>query len=182
MALKNLMGRTEPEGSGIPAAPPRAPSPPATPASARVAPAVTRLDATTELTGTLRAKSSIQIEGRCQGEVQCDETVTVGETAVMRASIEADAVLVGGEVNGNITARRKVTLLPTARVTGDLITPGIVIEEGAKLEGRIMIGADQNASAPQVEKAAPEDAKRAAEPGAAKPRPPSAGGTPPPAV
>jgi cytoskeletal protein CcmA (bactofilin family) len=43
-------------------------------------------------------------------------------------------------VKGDITARRKITLESTARVTGDLTTPGIVIQEGARLEGRIMIG------------------------------------------
>ena len=59
-----------------------------------------------------------------------------------------DSILVSGEVKGNIVAKRKITLNRTARVTGDLATPGIVIEEGAKLEGKIVIGAD----APSAEK------------------------------
>ena len=45
-------------------------------------------------------------------------------------------------VEGDIAARRKITLERTAVVIGDLTTPGIVIEEGAKLKGRIVIGSD----------------------------------------
>ena len=51
--------------------------------------------------------------------------------------------MIAGEVKGDIEAKRKITLEGTARVTGDLATPGIVIEEGAKLEGRIVIGGEE---------------------------------------
>ena len=74
-------------------------------------------------------------------------------------------------VKGDIVARRKITLQKTARVTGDLRTPGIVIEEGAKLEGRIVIGADAP-EAPRAEKPA-----RAAAPATRKASPSP---TPPP--
>jgi cytoskeletal protein CcmA (bactofilin family) len=95
------------------------------------------------LEGTLRCKETIRIDGRVGGEVVCDKMVIVGEGAKVHASIVADTVAVSGEVKGDITARRKLTLDRTARVIGDLATPGIVIEEGAKLEGRIVIGSDE---------------------------------------
>ena len=69
-----------------------------------------------------------------------------------QAMIEAESVVISGEVKGDITARRKITLGKAARVTGDLRTPGIVIEEGAKLEGRIVIGPDEKVA---TRKAAP---------------------------
>ena len=46
-------------------------------------------------------------------------------------------------IHGAKFARRKITLEPTARVTGNLCTPGIVIREGATLEGRIVINTDE---------------------------------------
>ena len=52
-----------------------------------------------------------------------------------------------GEVRGDITARRKITLQKTARVKGNLCTPGIVIEEGARLRGRIVIGSEEESLA-----------------------------------
>lgn len=101
------------------------------------------VDATTEFAGKLRAKGMVQIEGRLTGEIYSDQVVIISEGARLAASIEAESVMVSGEVKGNIAARRKITLGRTARVTGDLCTPGIVIEEGAKLKGRIVIGSEE---------------------------------------
>jgi len=102
-----------------------------------------------------------------KGEIQCAQKVAIGETGNVSATIEADTVVVAGEVNGNITARRKVTLERTGRVNGDLCTPGIVIQEGAKLEGRITIGEDADVPGKPVAKAdspKPESPKPEAKP------------------
>jgi cytoskeletal protein CcmA (bactofilin family) len=104
----------------------------------------TSIDSTSDLKGTLRCKETIRIDGRVKGEVECDKTVLIGEGGKVHASIVADIVQISGEVKGNITARSKITLERTASVIGDLSTPGIVIEEGAKLQGRIVIGSDEN--------------------------------------
>jgi cytoskeletal protein CcmA (bactofilin family) len=107
----------------------------------------TSIDATTQLSGELRCEETIRIDGRVKGEIRCEKTVIVGQAARVEATIQADSVAISGEVKGDITAKRKITLESTARVTGDLATPGIVIEEGAKLEGRIVIGAEQRPAA-----------------------------------
>ena len=141
MALKNFMatrgGRDAQADIGSAQLPGSSERPPRT-----VAPS-TSIDAKSELKGTLRCKETLRIDGRVKGEVTCDKTVIVGEGGRVHASIVADTVEVSGEVKGDITASCKITLDRTARVTGDLATPGIVIEEGAKLEGRIVIGVDQ---------------------------------------
>ena len=115
-----------------------------------VAPA-TSIDATTIITGKIRCKETLRIDGVLKGEVHCERTVIIGEQAKVDADIEADSVIVFGEVKGNVSAKRKITLEQTARMTGDLATPGIVIEEGAKLKGRIVIGAEE---VPAVKKTA----------------------------
>ncbi|MDH5308170.1 MAG: polymer-forming cytoskeletal protein, partial [Myxococcales bacterium] len=118
----------------------------ALPAIRTVAPS-TSIDATTEISGKLRCGETLRIDGRMKGEIRCDKTVIVGQGASVEATIQADAVVIGGEVKGDIIAKRKVTLESSGRVIGDLSTPGIVIEEGAKLEGRIVIGAEEGAAA-----------------------------------
>jgi cytoskeletal protein CcmA (bactofilin family) len=109
----------------------------------RISPS-TSVDASTELQGNLYCKETLRIDGRVEGTVTCEKTVLVGEEAKVLASITADEVTVSGLVHGDIVARRKITLARTAVVKGDLTTPGIVIEEGAKLKGRIVIGADED--------------------------------------
>ena len=143
-----------------------------------VAPA-TSIDATTQLTGKLRCKDTIRIDGRLKGELTCDKNVIIGEAAVVEASIEADEVIVFGQVKGDVNAKRKITLESSARVAGDLATPGIVIEEGAKLTGRIVIGVEVStadakqapAQKTQTAQAAPASAARPARPAASTPPP-----------
>jgi cytoskeletal protein CcmA (bactofilin family) len=105
----------------------------------------TSVDASSELEGRLRCKETLRIDGKIVGEIECDKAVIVGEGGRVHACIDADEVHISGIVEGDITARRKVTLDRTAVVVGDLTTPGIVIEEGAKLKGRILIGSDVEA-------------------------------------
>ncbi len=137
MALKNLMGMGDHSGAGRAAAT----SDPSAPVPRTVAPA-TSIDADTQLSGKIRCKETIRIDGHVKGEVRCDKTVIVGQGAKVEATIQADSIIISGEVKGNIVAKRKITLNGTARTIGNLSTPGIVIEEGAKLEGQIVIGAD----------------------------------------
>jgi cytoskeletal protein CcmA (bactofilin family) len=141
MALKGFMARGE---RGIETASEmesQRPVLPSAPATRTVAPS-TSVDASSEVEGRLRCRETLRIDGCIKGEVECEKTVLVGEGARVHASIAADEVRISGVVEGNIAARRKITLERTAVVTGDLTTPGIVIEEGAKLKGRIVIGSD----------------------------------------
>ncbi|HXK25910.1 MAG TPA: polymer-forming cytoskeletal protein [Myxococcota bacterium] len=173
MALKDLMART-------PAPEPIRPEPPAPVAPPRPAPPapsapMTHLGAGSVISGRIRCAESLRIDGQVKGEIFCDQLLTVGESASVQAAIEGDSVVIAGEVQGDITAHRKITLERTARVTGDLCTPGIVIQEGAILEGRIMIGGQ--IEEPRAAGAQPA-AARPSEPSKPAPRPPSA--TPPP--
>ena len=139
MALKGFIARGE-RGVGT------APEPPgpvlAKGAASRTVSPSTSVDASTEIEGTLRCKETLRIDGRIKGEVECEKAVLVGEGARVHANIADDEVQVAGTIKGDITARRKITLEKTAVVTGDITTPGIVIEEGAKVKGRIVIGSD----------------------------------------
>jgi len=140
LALKDLMGRNEPaepartERPPAPAVTPKPPKPSSAPS--------TFLDASITFSGELRCGESLRIDGKIKGDIHCDETVVVGQPGAIHANIEAASVVIAGEVHGDIDASRKITLESTARVIGDLRTPGIVIQEGAKLEGRIVIGDD----------------------------------------
>jgi cytoskeletal protein CcmA (bactofilin family) len=163
MALKDLMSRGQTANEPVRPAPPAITTPPpAPPAPAPKAAPTTYLGPATSFSGELRCSESLRIDGRIEGRVSCEHMVAVGESGSVRAAIEGDTVVVAGEVVGNITAVRKITLEGTARVTGDLCTPGIVIQEGAILEGRIMIGGDAPRTGATADaKAAPRSADAA---------------------
>jgi cytoskeletal protein CcmA (bactofilin family) len=131
----------------------------------------TSVDSSSEVEGKLRCKETLRIDGRVTGEVECEKAVLIGEGARVRASISADEVQISGVVEGDIAARRKITLERTAVVKGDLTTPGIVIEEGAKLKGRIVIGSDAetDATSPRESKEEAKDARKAPAPRKSQP-------------
>lgn len=181
MALKDFVGkgaRPETEMSPRPAGGEARPAAPPPPVERRSGPGAL-LDASVQFKGVIRCQESIRIDGRCEGELYSDHAVIIGEPAVLNMAIEADSVVIAGEVNGDITAHRKITLEPSARVTGNLCTPGIVIQEGAKLEGRIMIDSEVESGPP----AKPErPAAAAASPASATPKPPEKPRTPTPSA
>lgn len=163
MALKGFMANWERGTQTAEETPKPAPAPvasPASPAPRTVGPP-TSVDASSEFEGRLRCRQTVRIDGCLKGELECEKMVLVGEGARVFANIAADEVQIAGVVEGDIAARRKITLARTAVVTGDLTTPGIVIEEGAKLKGRIVIGSDaEPALDALVEPAPARDAKK----------------------
>jgi cytoskeletal protein CcmA (bactofilin family) len=161
MALKDFMARTpgsEPTHHAHPE--PQPVSAPRAPAASPVH--TTYLGPTITLSGEIRCGEPLRIDGSVKGEVHCDQLLTIGEKGCVHAAIEGDTIVIAGEVKGDITSRRKITLESTARVTGDLTTPGIVIQEGARLEGRIMIGGGPAPEAAQTAAPRPRVQEKAA--------------------
>ena len=88
----------------------------------------------------------IRIDGRVEGQIRAEKTVIVGKGAEIDASIAADVLEVYGTVVGDIRVNRGTTLHKTARVEGEIQTAGIVVEEGARFKGCIVIGPDEESS------------------------------------
>ena len=53
----------------------------------------------------------------------------------MDADVEVSIAQIYGTVDGNITATKRIELGRVAKVTGDIQTPALVIEQGAIFEG-----------------------------------------------
>lgn len=113
-----------------------APPAPAAPASAveRTA-AAARLDRGTKISGQLRFDGPAQIDGQVDGEVDAKE-ITIGESARVSAQMRADSVIVCGEYKGEITASQRIEIRATAKVTGNITAPKLVVQEGAIFEGK----------------------------------------------
>ena len=118
----------------------------------------TFIDEGCQLSGKLRFKEAVRIDGRIDGQIEGKNTVVVGETGRIHATLDAESVVIYGTVEGDISAKRKITLHKSAHVTGDMHTAGIVIEEGAKVKGHIVIGAEDAAPAKKSTAAADRSA------------------------
>lgn len=100
-------------------------------------PAETRafLDRGSRVSGKLFFEGPARIDGNVEGEVTAKDLVVLGETAVVNAQVKAASIVVAGRVNGDLMAGSRLEIRPTARVTGNVSTPVLVVQEGAFFEG-----------------------------------------------
>lgn len=97
------------------------------------------LEVDASMTGTLAFKDpvNLQINGRFEGTLETKGNLSIGEKAQIKATIHGEAITIGGTVNGSVVATSRVELLSTARVTGKVSSPRVVMQEGAVLQGTL---------------------------------------------
>jgi len=95
------------------------------------------LDVDASMQGSLVFKDTVnlRINGKFEGTLETRGNLTIGQSATISADIVGDNIIIGGKVKGRITAKERLTLLPTAIVEGDLYPAKLNIAEGAILEG-----------------------------------------------
>ncbi len=86
--------------------------------------------------GTIVTGGGARIDGSFDGSLTVKGPLIIGEGARVVADISAESVSVAGSVKGNITAR-KVDILRTGRIYGDLTTNGFTTEDGGFLRGQV---------------------------------------------
>ena len=89
--------------------------------------------------GRFMVQGNLRIDGTFEGKSLVVDQLQIGENAKVKTNITATSVVVEGLVIGNVTANRRILLLSTARVLGDLKTPELIIQDGVILEGRCTI-------------------------------------------
>jgi len=122
--------------------------------------------------GELSGSEDLTIEGQVDGKIELRQNVlTIGPNGRIKAQVFAKAVVVQGEVTGNISASEKVDIRDNGSVDGDIASPKVAIAEGAHFRGSIDMqkaGAKAAEAKPAAPSAAPSAAPPAALPAAAK--------------
>jgi cytoskeletal protein CcmA (bactofilin family) len=89
------------------------------------------------LNGRLDIHGDLKIHGNVEGELKASGDVAVESTATSHASIEGPNVSVRGQVNGNVTARKRLTLGGSGRLNGEVKVSRLTVEDGATLNGNV---------------------------------------------
>jgi len=98
------------------------------------------LGAGTNYQGKLHFQGAVRIDGNFHGEVVSDGTLVVGQEAVVEGQIKVGQLVLSGNIQGEVEAKNKVVLHKTANLQGNIRTPVLVVEEGAVLEGQLVMG------------------------------------------
>jgi cytoskeletal protein CcmA (bactofilin family) len=89
-----------------------------------------------EITGTIRSSGSLQLDGKLEGELHCGGDAVIGKSANIKGNLVVNSATVEGTIHGNITAKDRIEMKSSARVTGDIKAKRLSVEDGVTFIGR----------------------------------------------
>jgi cytoskeletal protein CcmA (bactofilin family) len=118
------------------------PSGAADPSAARRSPAAPReaavIGPSIHIDGDLRGEEDLIIEGEVNGTVQLrNNTLTIGPQGKVSAEVYAHSVFVEGYMEGDLFGSERVCVRKSAQVRGNITSPRISLEDGARFKGSI---------------------------------------------
>ncbi|GEM_PF-3374619 len=90
--------------------------------------------------GNYVTDGDVRVEGEVKGDITCKGHVLICDGASVNAKIIATSVSVAGRLSGEVTCSERFEAQPTARITSEISTPRLVIQEGAVVDGQIKMG------------------------------------------
>jgi cytoskeletal protein CcmA (bactofilin family) len=101
---------------------------------------MTTIGASLIIIGEMTSREDITIHGQLKGQISMEEGgLLVGPSANVEADIHGARVIVHGTFSGAIAAAERVELMPTATVTGSLLSPVVRLQDGALFNGAIEV-------------------------------------------
>ena len=95
-----------------------------------------------EIVGT-ESLSSLFIEGTVEGTINLPGTrVTVGRSGKVNAGVIAHNIVISGAITGNVTATDRIDIRAGGSLIGDASAPRVSIDDGAIIQGSILVTKD----------------------------------------
>ncbi|HEX5736442.1 MAG TPA: polymer-forming cytoskeletal protein [Blastocatellia bacterium] len=94
-----------------------------------------------EVKGDINFTERLQVDGKITGRVLSESgTLIIGEGGYVEAQVDVGTCVIHGSLHGDMIARARLEIHRTGRLTGDVITPALLVEEGAIFNGAIRMG------------------------------------------
>jgi len=93
------------------------------------------IDKDTEIIGDIKFSDSFRIDGKFKGKILSGHTLIIGESGELEADVDVAGISINGKVKGSLTASERIEIFALGRVTGKIVTPKLIIEEGASFQG-----------------------------------------------
>lgn len=91
-----------------------------------------------KISGELSGNEDLVIDGQVEGSIDLkNHTLTIGINAKIKADVLAKAVIVVGEMRGNITAHDRVEIASKGTMRGDISAPRVALADGATFKGSV---------------------------------------------
>lgn len=93
------------------------------------------LGAGTVFEGKLLFQGAVRVDGHFNGEIISEGALIAGKDSVMRGSLTVGELILSGSFEGEVQAKRRVMVHKGGQLTGTVVSPALVVEEGATLDG-----------------------------------------------
>ena len=90
--------------------------------------------------GKIEGSGNVRVAGRFKGTINVQGEFTVEPGASVHGEIRADAILVGGEVRGQIVASSRVEFKESGTLVGDLKAGSLIVAAGSRMRGKVEFG------------------------------------------
>ncbi|MBS1619204.1 MAG: polymer-forming cytoskeletal protein [Bacteroidetes bacterium] len=94
----------------------------------------------TVIEGEINSDADIRIDGRVRGNVISKGKIVLGATGQIDGDIRSENAYVEGRINGRVEVADLLILSKTSFVNGDIVIKKLVVEEGAKFNGKCTMG------------------------------------------
>lgn len=109
-----------------------------------------------KVSGDISFADQLQVEGKVVGKIaSTGGTLVIGETGELEAQVDVGICVIHGSLYGDLIGKTKVEIRKTGKVHGDVITPVLLVEEGAVFNGAIKMS--QEVVGRKLEEVLPSD-------------------------
>ncbi len=96
------------------------------------------IGASIRIRGDVTGDENLIIQGHVEGTIRVQgHNVTISKTGKVKANIEANQIIVEGELQGDMFGDEKVIIRETGNVLGNIVAPRVTLEDGALFKGSI---------------------------------------------
>jgi len=90
--------------------------------------------------GRIEGDGNVRIAGRFKGNIHVKGELTIEPGASIEGEVNADTVLVGGDLKGQIIAASRVEFRESGTLIGDLKAGSLTVAAGSKMRGKVEFG------------------------------------------
>lgn len=93
----------------------------------------------TKIEGGFASSENIRLDGALVGELRCDRRLVIGEAGLIEGKVTAAEAVIMGRIVGDVAVAGALHLMATARIEGDISAGSLIVDEGARYNGRCQI-------------------------------------------
>lgn len=103
---------------------------------------ITIISKETTINAQIESPGKVHVMGQLKGNITSTIEIIIAQSGSINGSLLSDEITISGKVEGDVRARKRLTLTPTAFVSGNIYAKALITENGAEINGRLATGKD----------------------------------------